>query len=361
MLDAKKILIVSCTNGSGHIRAAEAIKQYCQENYPEKIVEYVNLADYLNLLARISIVSSYNLVISHAPWLFGVLYRLTDNWFTPQFFHTFGFFFRMGAKKFIKKITEFQPDCIITTHFLPQLLLTKKFHIPIYIVATDYHVHHIWVSGNRTGLFVPAEKSKTELALHGISSEVDGFPLKKQFFEIRDAAALKQRFGIEPNRPVVLVMPVMKGKIQPKEALEAIFKALPEVIVVAICGRNNKKMLAQVEDIKNSGQKNFIPIKYTDDVPDWMSVADVIVSKAGGSTISESICMHKPLVIINPISGQEDYNTSWLVEQGYGLNANEADEMAEKIQMILNTPEMIKKSPATNASEIILNKIFSAQ
>jgi processive 1,2-diacylglycerol beta-glucosyltransferase len=228
-------------------------------------------------------------------------------------------------------------------------------------VATDYHVHHIWVSGNRTGLFVPAEKSKTELSLIGISSEVGGFPLKKQFFETRDAAALKQRFGIEPNRPVVLVMPVMKGKIKPKEALEAIFKSLSEVIVVAICGRNNKKMLAQVEEIKNSGQKNFIAINYTDNVPEWMSMADVIVTKAGGSTISEAICMQKPFVIINPISGQEDYNTAWLVEQGYGLRADKADEMAEKITMILSNPEMIKKSPATNASEIILNKIFAAQ
>jgi processive 1,2-diacylglycerol beta-glucosyltransferase len=361
MVQAKKILLVTCTNGSGHIRAAEAIGQYCQEYYPEKIVDFVNLADYLNLPARLSIVSSYNTVISHAPWLFGALYRLTDNWFTLQFFHIFGFLFRMGAKKFIKKITEFQPDCIITTHFLPQLLLTKKYRIPIYIVATDYHVHHIWASGNRTGLFVPAEKSKSELAQKGISSDVSGFPLKKQFFETRDPVALKQQFGIEPNRPVVLVMPVMKGKIQTKEALEAIFKALPEAIVVAICGRANKKMLAQVEKIKNSGQKNFIAINYTDDVPEWMSVADVIVSKAGGSTISEAICMHKPLVIINPISGQEDYNAVWLEEQGYGLSANKADVMAEKIKLILNNPAMIKKSPAINASEIILNKIFTDQ
>lgn len=360
MLDAKKILIVSCTNGSGHIRAAEAVTQYCQEKYPEKIVEHVNLADYLNLPARISIVSSYNMVISHAPWLFGALYRLTDNWFTPQFFHVFGFFFRMGAKKFMKKIEEFKPDCIITTHFMPQLLITKKTHIPIYIVVTDFRAHHIWISGNRTGLFVPAEKTKAELAQIGVSSEVGGFPLKKQFFETRNAAALKQRFGIEPNRPVVLVMPIMKGRIQPREALAAIFKSLPEVIVVAICGRNNKKMLAQVEEIKNSGQKNFIAINYTDDVPEWMSVADVIVTKAGGSTISEAICMQKPLVIINPISGQEDYNSAWLVEQGYGLSAKKAGEMAEKIKLILNKPETIKKSPAVNASEIILNKIFSA-
>jgi processive 1,2-diacylglycerol beta-glucosyltransferase len=194
-----------------------------------------------------------------------------------------------------------------------------------------------------------------------VDSITTGFPVNAKFLERKDVNELKAGLGVALGKPVVLVMPIMKGKVRPKAALQAIFNALPEAIVVAICGRSNKLMIADVEELKKEGHKNFIALKHSDNVSDWMQVADVIVSKAGGSTISEAVYMQKPLVIINPIPGQEDYNTEWLEEEKYGLRANDPEDLAEKIKAILANPSMIKKSPATDASEIVLDKILQNQ
>ena len=92
-----------------------------------------------------------------------------------------------------------------------------------------------------------------------------------------------------------------------------------------------------------------------------MRVADVIVSKAGGLTISEAMYLQKPLIIINPIPGQEDYNTAYMEKNHYCLKANSSDDLAQKIQALLLNPGLIEKKSHPNASEIILKNIFSTE
>ena len=136
---------------------------------------------------------------------------------------------------------------------------------------------------------------------------------------------------------------------------------------MAISGKNNQQTFADLNELKNNPEsplqdrmKNFITIKNTDNIDEWMQIADIIVSKAGGLTISEAMYLQKPIIIVNPIPGQEDYNTAYLEKNRFGLKAHSSEDLAKKIQTILLDPNIITKKPRRNASEIILNKIFSA-
>lgn len=358
MRRSKKLLIISCSTGSGHGRAAEALKLACHRLHPDTQSLHIDFADYASWLARVSIINSYSFFISRAPKLFGIVYRLSDNAFTQKFFVAGKSFFRLGVKKIINKIKDYQPDYIISTHFLPQLILPKNFSVPIDVVITDYYAHHIWLAPNARNFFVASEEVKNDLEKLKIKSIASGLPVHPRFLKQKEKELLKKQFGIENNWPTVLLMPVYKGVISAKEAVNAIFSNIKEVNVVAISGKNNGAAFKNLSEIKSSGQKNLIILKNTGNVDDWMRIADIIVSKAGGLTITEAIYMQKPIVVVNPIPGQEEYNASYLEQNGYGCKAKSINELVEKIQMLLSEPEIIKKSPPNNAAETILNVVL---
>lgn len=360
MSKKEKLLIISCSTGSGHFRAAEALRLSCQKMYPEIQVQHIDLADYLSGFARTFSVSSYDVLIKHTPKTFKLLYFLTDKVFIQKILDGLRPFFKFGARMFFKKIKDYQPDYILSTQFTPQLILPKNFPTPIDTLITDYHAHHIWLAPNVRSFFVASEETKNELRELGLESVVSGIPLHPRFFNPKDTVALKKELNITNDWPIILIMPISCGEISAKKAITTIFSYNKNVNVVAISGKNNEKVWDDLETIKDSGQKNFIIIKNTPNIDEWMRVADIIVSKAGGLTISEAMYLQKPLIIINPIPGQEDYNAAFLEKNNYCLKANSSDDLARKIQAILLNPELIQKKSHPNANEIILKKIFSS-
>lgn len=372
MPKTKKLLIVSCSTGSGHFRAAEALRLTAQKLYPEAQVLHIDLADYLSGLARIIGVSSYNSLVHKIPQIYKLIYFLTDRPLTQKFLYFIKPILQLGAKKFLKKVADYAPDCIISTQFTPQLILPKKSTIPIDTIITDYHAHRIWLAPNVRNFFVASEDTKKELEIVGIKSIVAGIPIHPRFTAVKDTGALKTKLGIDNNWPTVLVMPMSRGGIIAKEAANTIFSYNKNINVVAISGRDNLETFRDFEEIKKSRQcpapeqglmrgGKFIIMKQAENIDEWMRVADIIVGKAGGLAITEAMHLQKPLIIINPIPGQEDYNTAYLEKNHLGLKANSSDDLARKIQLIISHPE-IGASPHisfTHAGEIILKNIFA--
>lgn len=366
MSKIKKLLIVSCSTGSGHFRAAEALRLSCQKLYPEIQVLHIDLADYLSGFARAFAVSSYNTFIARTPKIYKFIYRLTDRPFTQKVLWVCRPFFKFGATMFFKKIQNYQPDYIISTQFIPQLILPKKFPIPIDTVITDYHAHQIWLAPNVRNFFVVCEEVKNGLEKLNIKSIVSGFPIHPDFSKEKNASELKKQFGINNNWPTILIMPISFGTITAKKAVEAIIASNKELNIAVVAGKNNEKKFNELKTINSNG--NLIILKQADNIDEWMRVADIIVSKAGGSTVSEAIYLRKPLIIINPIPGQEDYNTAYLEKNHYGVKANSSEDLVKKIQAILmspNTKTIVHSNPGTEqesrptASEIVLKNIFS--
>lgn len=363
MAYSKKLLIVSCSTGSGHGRAAEALRLSCQKTYPDVQVMHIDFADYSSWVARVSVINSYNFLISRAPELFGYIYKLSDNFLTQPSFKITKLFLRQGVRKFLKKIKEYQPDHIISTHFLPQLVLPDEYPIPIDVVITDYHAHRIWLSPNTRKFFTASDEIKSQLEKFDVKSIASGLPVHPKFFRERDIQKLKKTFGIDNGMPTILLMPAYRGELTAKEVVNTIFSYNKNLNVVAISGRNNETVFADLVRIRKDGQKNLIVIKWTEDIDDWMRVADVIVSKAGGLTITEEMYLQKPIIIINPIPGQEVFNMQYLVNNGYGFEAESCDDLAKKIEKILANPNIVKKPVALGdqSNEIILAEVLKKE
>ena len=63
-------------------------------------------------------------------------------------------------------------------------------------------------------------------------------------------------------------------------------------------------------------------VGFTTEMDELMTAADLFVGKPGGLTTSEVLAKGVPMVVINPIPGQEERNSDHLLEQGAAIRCN---------------------------------------
>ena len=90
-------------------------------------------------------------------------------------------------------------------------------------------------------------------------------------------------------------------------------------------------------------EKNVKVLEYTNKVPELMSISDLVVSKPGGLTTSESLASNLPMIIINPIPGQEEENAEFLEEKGTGIWIRKNDSPYEVLKSIIDNPKKMEK------------------
>ncbi len=72
-----------------------------------------------------------------------------------------------------------------------------------------------------------------------------------------------------------------------------------------------------------------------------MRAADLVVSKPGGLTTSETLACGAAMVIVNPIPGQESRNSDYLLENGAAIKANNVPTLSHKITALVRNPERL--------------------
>ena len=158
------------------------------------------------------------------------------------------------------------------------------------------------------------------------------------------------------------------GKSNTYEILNSLIKGFPDVQVVAIAGRN-EKMKKQFEElvIAANRQDSVKILEYTDKVPQLMSVSDLVITKPGGLTTTESLAAGLPIVVINPIPGQEEENAEFLEAHNVAVWIKKDDNVNVILKELLENPEkmknmkinaklLAKKNSTKEICEILLGK-----
>ena len=81
---------------------------------------------------------------------------------------------------------------------------------------------------------------------------------------------------------------------------------------------------------------------FTNKVPELMSISDLVVTKPGGLTTSESLASHLPMVVINPIPGKEEENAEFLEEKGIAVWIRKKDDSSKIINYLLSNQEELE-------------------
>jgi processive 1,2-diacylglycerol beta-glucosyltransferase len=122
---------------------------------------------------------------------------------------------------------------------------------------------------------------------------------------------------------------------------------LPEACQFVVAAGTNRPLLAWLRNQRF--RHRLLALGYTEAVPELMGIASLLVSKPGGLTTSEALAKHLPLVIVNPIPGQEAYNARFLLSQGAAVQASSTATVRQTVRDLLDNSERLEALRRRNA------------
>lgn len=373
----KKVVIFYASYGGGHLSAAKSIQKYITENYENVETQMIDCMKYINKPIEKMTTGAYREMAKKAPKLWGKVYSRAEKGLISEISKDSN---KLMAFKLGKLINEINPELIISTHpFSSQMasyLKSKgKIDCEIATILTDFAIHKQWLIGSdyTNNFFVSNDNMKTDMVNLGISENkihVTGIPMSDRFFENFDNNQIYKMFNLDPNKKVILFFGGGEfglGKDKTAQVLEAFIKKLPDYQIVAVAGKNEKMKEAFEELAKNNNAENRVKVLgFTDKVPELMHICCLVVSKPGGLTTTESLASNLPMIIINPIPGQEEENAEFLETKGAGVWIRENDNPEDIIDIIFNTENKLenmrenairlaKKNSTKEICKILLN------
>ncbi len=357
----KKILILYASYGGGHFSAAKSIKKYLDSNYRVE-TKIVDCIEYINKVLNRVTTGAYKEMAKKTPNLWGKVYSNSQKGFLG---HVSSRTNKMMAIKLKNLIREEQPDLIVSTHpFSSQMVsyLRKKQKVfcKLVTILTDYASHEQWLIGHEytDAFFVSNSIMKDELVNYGVAStkiHVTGIPLSDDFFKNFDKNQIFNEFHLDSSKPVILFFGGGEfglGKDRTLEILESIINNLNTYQIIAISGKN-KKMNNSFHELIDKLDVNdrVIILEYTNKVPELMSISSLVVTKPGGLTTSESLASGLPILIINPIPGQEEENAEFLEKNNVAVWLKNDENPNKVIHKLYNNPQKLEDM-AKNAKKL---------
>ena len=374
-LSKRKVLILSASAGTGHVRAADALLRVCQKHPGVGEVQHWDMLKYTTRLFRHIYSQVYLDLINKAPRMLGWIYDTFDTpWRNEKMRMAFE---KFNAGPFLKAAMAFQPDHIICTHFTPASLLGwlyEKGRIPVKpaIVVTDYDCHAMWLNRTYQQYFVLLDETREFLVQLGIDPgriTMSGIPIDPVFMEIKSRAAVCRKLGLADDIFTILISAGGYG-VGPVEALlTELLKITRPVQLVVIAGRS-EELKQQIDQMAARQSRNssarVIPVGFTSLMDEYMTAADLLLGKPGGLTTSEAMAKNLPLCIVNPIPGQEERNSAHLLELGVAIRSNNLPALAWKIQKIIDDPQRLarmrdntRRLAHPEAAETIVNTVMN--
>lgn len=345
-MQQKRILILTGALGDGHNKAAQAILEAAQVYRPEVEVRVVDFLEWTH--PRMHTVGAYCFMqwVTKLPSLYGYLYRQTqpDNTFSQLFKRMKSF----RTKRMLDLLDEFRPTEVICTlpgaaSAMSYMKINGYTSVPIATVMTDYAEHSYWIHAGIDRYLVGAEHVKQAVMRYGVPAsriEVTGIPVRRPFTRTYDKEQLRTKHGLRPDQPVVLVMGGGHGLIG-KSLLPVLQSGLlPEGLqVVIVCGRNESLKRTLETELATGESKHTVKVTgFVDYIHELMALADLVITKPGGVTVTEALSMRLPMLLYRPLPGQEQANAQYLTGLGAAVMAEDDAALERLLLQLLTRP-----------------------
>ncbi len=339
----RRILVLSVSAGAGHVRAAQAIVAHANADFGLLDVRHVDVMSLVPLWFRKVYSDLYMKLASGLPEAWGWLYRKTDRepgGSLPQ--RARRLVQRLCTRALFKLVADFAPDAIVCTHFLPAEVLgtavaNGELDVPVWVQVTDFDLHQMWVHDGVTGYFVANEELAWRLQALGVPpgrAVVNGIPVMPGFVHRPDRRSAAARFSLDPAKTTVLMMGGGSGMGLEASLVRSLLQQQPDVQLVVMAGRN-RALLAMLTSMVNEFPDQLRAIGFTDEVPALMACADLAITKPGGLSTSECLVAGLPMLLVNPIPGQEERNAAWLMQEGVALRADDPVTLQFRLSRLL--------------------------
>lgn len=369
-----KILILYASLGAGHISAAKALSEAFLR-FPNVEVQSEDALAYSSTIYRNAVIQAYKESSEKFPRLYKAIYEGSDvdeldksldsnlTWARLEL----PFFRRLG-----ELLAESDPDVIVCVQQIPARLLQlmeaeDKTSKPQYVVVTDLVVHSTWLNYGVDGYFLPSELSASLLKQRGVDSSilhVTGIPVNLEVMEPKSKQEMRKRHDLPTDVPVVTLFGGGLNSRRVRAILSSLLESSTPLNLVVVAGRN-EDLLETLEDLTDNPPVNLQKFGTIDYVDDLIVASDLIITKAGGLITSEILARGTPMVIVEPIPGQEEQNADAIAAAGAGVQLRLMEMVAPAVLYLLKHPDRLqqmrqsalelgKPGAALNIAEFIL-------
>ncbi|MBR1483617.1 MAG: glycosyltransferase [Ruminococcus sp.] len=345
-----KILILTASTGGGHKRAAAAIEAKIHTLSPETEVCVVDGMKAVGKFYDKTVCKGYHIMATKTPEIYGKLYRLSDE--SKTIAKVVVKSNEIMADYLLEVIEKHNPDIIIICHaFITNMVSYLKgknmIHAKVISLITDYDAHRTYVSPHIDAFVIAVPEMKRKLCEEYDVPEDKIYPLGIPTFDRFSVSETKEelcrRERLDPNRPIVLMMAGSFGVTGVLDFYEQLAQTSDRLQMVVITGRNIRLFDHLDRKIQELGTgKNTKLLYFVDNVEDYMHIADLIVTKPGGLTVTESIACHLPMVIYSAFPGQEADNVDFLLRKNAAVLVDKEDG-AQEILKLLESPERLEE------------------
>ncbi len=338
-----RILILTVPHGASHQRASNALRTALLETQPALTVEVVNALDHCTRWFR-AYYNSYEIPLKYWPSLWGWIESIQDRQgsTSPSWLN------RRGARPLFQFIQEFAPDVVIATEvgMCELAALHKRESGARYrLVGLELmDFHPAWVQPEVNLYLATHEDLAAELVAAGAPAAkvvTTGQPIDPAFITPPDREPTRKKLGIDLEVPMILVLFGGAGIAKPRRMLKEIKKLEKPFQLVFIAGRNPR---LEKEIRKHSrGLPHSCVLGWVENMHEWMSAANMLLSKPGGSTLTEAFTCGLPMLAFDPHPGNEIKTCEWIEKWEVGRWVKRAEDLAPTLERLLDYPEELAR------------------
>jgi processive 1,2-diacylglycerol beta-glucosyltransferase len=229
-------------------------------------------------------------------------------------------------------IEEKQPTAIISVYptygYLIESMYPKGTARPFafHTVVTDsITINSVWYRCASDSFIVPNDDTAavmTDLGVPAGKIRPLGFPVPPRFARDRPVRP-------EPSTPRVLFM-INAGKDQAPGIVSRLLRIQPLHLTVTV-GRD-EVLRSQIEAAAAAADRPVEIHGWTNQMPELLMTHHVMIGKAGGAAVQETIAAATPMLITSVVPGQEEGNAELLFRNECGALCPTPDALAEKIE-----------------------------
>ena len=343
-----RILIMHASVGSGHVSAARALAEAFERRQAGE-VRVADIFDYGSQVFRETVTQSYLQLSAKAPLLWKMLYETTDTGdldLLENVRHRLqGRVGRPLVSKFERFVRAYDPEVLICTHFLPVMLLSDlkvegEWTTPLYCVITDYMVHNQWMNRGVDGYFLASDITRAAMIARGAPPailHVTGIPVKLEIADPKPAAEMRARHRLPDGPPLIALF---GGGIEPRRVRRMVTLLLggaaPATLAV-VAGRSHE-LAGALADLSDGPRVQLRLLGTIDYVDDLVAASDLVITQSGGLIVSEVLARGAPMLIVDPIPGQEEWNADFVAGSGAGIQLRHPEAVPPAAVALLGQP-----------------------
>lgn len=374
----KKVLILTVTAGNGHNACARSVKERLEKEGGEEVqVKIVDLLKSFSTPINVwTADKGYSFAVGRALWIYNIIFDLLKNSNPSKRYSCPAQDIAVSTVEgLLGEILTFRPDVIYCTHFYAGIAITDLklvYDLPCksIISSLDYCYAPFWEATIGVDyITVPNNDFVDDSIKLGFKREQIlpyGLPVSEKSYSKISKDEARKTLGLDKDTFTIMVMfggGYWSGGLKIlKNLLKSIKDETAQIIMI---NGKDKKGYQKISKMKIPENLKVINVGFTDKVPLYMSASDMIINKAGGLSITETINQELPMVVTEKIPKQEEYNLEYMKKKGVVLSFKNREELKKDVNILMKDKtlrENMEKNAQTlksNAVEKIAQLILS--